>query len=103
MNNVRNKILAAVIGIFAMSAAHAGGTYTTHDSNGNAIATFTQVQGPGKFGEGWKVQGDSSGIIWGAHALQNYYANNPIKPDQNNLVVESALFWPYNADTLLMS
>ncbi len=69
----------AVVGIFAMSAAHADTTYTT--SKG---AVFTQMQGPGGFGKAWK---DPSGTIWSAY--QGDYANNAIKPDQNNVVVDS--------------
>jgi hypothetical protein len=56
-----------------------GKTYTT-----SVGAVFTQVQGPASFGLAWK---DPSGLIWSAY--QGDYANNQLKPDQNNVVVDS--------------
>jgi hypothetical protein len=78
---MKNKILAgmAMVGIFVVSTAHADTTYTT--SKG---AVFTQVQGPGSFENAWK---DPSGTIWSSY--QGDFANNAIKPDQNNVVVDS--------------
>lgn len=60
-------------------------TYTTHDSKGNPIAVFTQVQGPGNFGLAWK---DPNGSIWSAYLGD--YANTAIQPDQGGLIVDSA-------------
>jgi hypothetical protein len=63
------------------TAAHADGANTYKTSKG---AIFTQVQGPGSFGKAWK---DPSGTVWSAY--QGDFANNALKPDQNNLVVDS--------------
>jgi hypothetical protein len=74
---MKKVILSA--SILMSTVAFAGTTYTT--STG---AVFTQVQGPGNFGKAWK---DPDGTLWSSY--QGMYANNAVKPDQNDVVVDS--------------
>jgi hypothetical protein len=73
------KISASAVFILSMSVAHAD-TYTA--STG---AVFTQVHGPGSFGQAWQ---DPSGMIWSAD--QGKRDNQPIQPDENGIVIESS-------------
>jgi hypothetical protein len=59
--------------------AYADVTYTTYYGH-----VFTQVQGPGNFGKGWK---DPSGVIWSA--VQSLYSNEALQPDQGQVIVDS--------------
>jgi len=77
----RSEIPVAAVGT---TTVQADGTYTTRDSNGKAIATFTQVGGPGSFGKAWK---DPSGAIWSSY--QGDFTNEAIKPDLNNVILDS--------------
>jgi hypothetical protein len=63
----------AVVGILLSSVSYAADTYTT--STG---AVFTQVQGPGTFGDAWK---DPSGMMWSSN--QGKFEND--QNDANNL------------------
>lgn len=72
--------------LFALtgSLAHAEMKYVTRATSGQALAVFTMVDGPGKFGQAWS---DPSGMIWSR--VFGLYANEAMKSDCGGKVVES--------------
>jgi hypothetical protein len=83
-DHMTHCLFLSAVTLLVVNAASANVTYTTHDSNGNPIAVFTQVQGPGSFGTAWK---DPSGTIWSSN--QGYFTNKALKPDQDGVVMDS--------------
>jgi hypothetical protein len=86
MKTLLGKILLGMViaGAFFASGAHAGNSYTTHNSAGKPIATFTRADGPESFGTAWK---DPGGLLWGKYIAD--YTNNPLAADQNGIIVNS--------------
>jgi hypothetical protein len=74
-----------IAGSVQANDAGAGSIYITHRSNGNPIAAFISVKGPGgSFGNAWE---DPSGAIWSGYIGD--YTNIPLHPDQAGIVVDS--------------
>jgi len=69
-------MLKAIVFSLTLCATVNGWANTTYTTSTGAV--FTQVQGPGSFGVGWK---DPNGLIWSAY--QGDYNNIVANPDQN--------------------
>jgi hypothetical protein len=80
---MENKFLTIVMASLSLfgSTSFASAEVTYKTSLG---FVFTQVQGPGEFRNAWR---DPSGAIWSTNI--GTYANWAIKPDVNNVVVDS--------------